>query len=258
MTVNKSSSEVLIGVILTDKDKRIQWVNEDFVRMTGYRLEELKGQKPSVVLQGEDTEPQAIERMRDALKRRVPVRQNVTNYRKNGEAYLCQLVIHPLFDDHTGQLTHFLAFETEGGNITDADVALLHIKPRYQSSSLSDTKALDIFASLNSLFENEKTYLDPSLKLKDLANILRTNTRYLSQVVNMHTGGNILHFINGFRIREVKRKIMDAKYAHLTTFGIAQYCGFKNKSTFYKVFREFEGVTPKDYIRQKLESRMES
>jgi AraC-like DNA-binding protein len=33
-------------------------------------------------------------------------------------------------------------------------------------------------------------------------------------------------------------------------YGIAQQCGFKNKSTFYKVFRAITGQTPKDYIKE--------
>lgn len=84
-----------------------------------------------------------------------------------------------------------------------------------------------------------------------MADQLGTNTKYLSQVVNHQTGYNFQYFLNIYRIEEVKAKITDAQYSNLTFFGIAFQCGFKNKSTFFKVFRDIVGVTPKEYVKQK-------
>ncbi len=237
-----------IAVILTDRKGSIKWVNEDFTKITGYDLKEVKGKKPSI-LQGKNTEPEVVESIKNALSNLQPIKTEITNYRKNDEEYLCKLVIYPLFDENQ-ELTNFLAFEIDGDKIkNDKEIGILQLNPRYSKSSLSNTKALDIFIRLNTLFENEKVYLNSELKLKELAERLGTNTRYLSQVVNKETGCNLIHFINEFRIKEAKKKIIDPGYRHLTTFGIAQHCGFRNKSTFYKVFKEFEGVTPKDFVR---------
>ncbi len=251
MVANKEKlgGDILIAVILTDKDRRIQWVNSDFTRITGYSISEVYGKKPSI-LQGVNTEPEVVESIKHALNNELPIKTEITNYRKDGEEYLCKLVIYPVFDEKE-ELTNFIAFEIDGDAIKDdSEISLLQLRPKYFSSSLTDAKALDIFVKLNALFEQEKSFLDPDLKLKDLADKLNTNTRYLSQVVNKETGHNILHFINSFRIEEAKKKIGQQEYAHLTTFGVAQLCGFKNKSTFYKVFKEFMGVTPKIFIKE--------
>ncbi len=250
MVANKGNlkDKINIAVIVTDKDRNIQWVNEDFTAITGYSLGDVKGRKPSI-LQGANTEPQVVQDIKDALNNLIPIKTEITNYRKDGEEYICKLVIYPIFDEK-GVHTNYIAFEIDGDKIADdSDITLLQLEPRYHSSSLSNVKALDIFVKLNALFENEQIYLQPDLKLKNLADMLGTNTRYLSQVVNKRTGKNILYFINKFRIETAKKKIINPEFSHLTTYGIAQLCGFRNKSTFYKVFKEFEGVTPKDFIK---------
>ncbi|MEL6359369.1 MAG: helix-turn-helix domain-containing protein, partial [Bacteroidota bacterium] len=59
-----------------------------------------------------------------------------------------------------------------------------------------------------------------------------------------------LTFINGYRVAAVKERIRNKEYIKMTFFGIAQLCGFKNKSTFYKVFRDVTGMTPKGFVEQ--------
>jgi PAS domain S-box-containing protein len=243
-----STDRINIAVIVTDKDRKIQWVNEDFTQITGYTLQDVLGKKPSI-LHGKNTEPYIVEEIRSSLNQLIPIKTDITNYRKDGEEYTCKLVIYPIFDDR-GNHTNYIAFEINGDRITDdSNISLLQLEPRYCTSSLTDTKGLDIFIKLNSLFENEKIYLKADLKLKDLANKLGTNTRYLSQVVNDRTGKNMLNFINKYRVEAAKKKIRDPRYNHLTTFAISQMCGFRNKSTFYKVFKEFEGMTPKHFVK---------
>jgi YesN/AraC family two-component response regulator len=111
-----------------------------------------------------------------------------------------------------------------------------------------------LFDRIKEIMVEEQLFLDPDLTLRKLSARLDTNTKYLSQVINHHGGCNFLTFINAYRIEELK-KFLDAGdfYKH-TFFGIAQRCGFKNKSTFYKVFRDTTGMTPKAYA-DKLELR---
>ncbi len=239
---------VNIAVILTDANRRIQWVNEEFTIITGYSLLDVIGRKPSL-LQGMGSEKDAVKRIREGLEKQESIKEKITNYRKNGEAYECNLVIHPIFDEEK-VLTNFIAFEIDGNHIQDdTGISLLQVDSKYKTSSLTNVQELKLFIRLTSYFEKEKPYLNPDLKLKDIADHLKTNTRYLSQVVNHQTNKNILYFINAYRINEAKSRIVSPSYSNLTTFGVSQICGFKNKSTFYKVFREFTGMTPKEYIR---------
>jgi PAS domain S-box-containing protein len=100
------------AVVLTDADRRIIWVNSAFVSLTGYTLNEVKGQFPGKMLQGPGTDLQAIRAMNDALNKQKSVGVEVLNYAKDGNAYWLDLNINPVFDDQ-GQLKYFIAIERD-------------------------------------------------------------------------------------------------------------------------------------------------
>lgn len=246
-----------IAVIVTDAQRRILWVNEDFTVITGYSMSEVFGKKPSI-LQGPGSEPEAIRRIRKGLEEQMPIKDTITNYRKNGEEYPCKLIIHPIFDtDH--KLTNFIAFEVDGNEVKDeAQLPIMQFNEKYSTSSLKGVEELKLYFRLKSLIDSDKIYLDPGLTLKSVADQLSTNTKYLSQVVNHHAGTHFQNFINAYRIEDVKEKLAKEEFRHLTLYGIALQCGFKNKSTFYKVFKEICGITPRDYLKKMKKLQTES
>jgi YesN/AraC family two-component response regulator len=109
---------------------------------------------------------------------------------------------------------------------------------------------LKLYFNMKQAIEKELLFLNPHLSLRDVADRLSTNTKYLSQVVNHNANCNFQQFINQYRVKEVKERIKDPNLNNLTLFGIARQCGFKNKSTFYKVFKEVTGLTPREYLKQ--------
>ena len=90
---------------------RILYVNPAFERMTGYTAEEVVGQSPRI-LQGPHTDRAALERIRKALKRWKPVREEVTNYRKDGTEFTVELSIVPIADEK-GWYTHWMAIQRD-------------------------------------------------------------------------------------------------------------------------------------------------
>lgn len=237
-----------IAVILTDAAQRIIWVNEEFTRITGYTLSEVLGKKPSI-LQGPKSSRETIKRIRKGLESKVPVKDEIMNYRKDGEEYLCKLVIHPIFNLDQ-QLTNYIAFEVDGNVVKDeSDIPLLQLDEKYSTSSLKGVEEMKLYFELRDLMEKEALYLNPDITLRMVADKLGTNTKYLSQVVNHHAGVNFQRFLNEFRVEAAKASICSEQYEKLTLYGIARQCGFRNKSTFYKVFREVVGATPKKYWR---------
>ena len=235
-----------IAVIVTDANRKILWVNDDFTIITGYALREVYGHKPSL-LQGPRSEIQSILRIRKALEEGVTVSEEITNYRKNGEIYTCKLIIHPIYNDQD-TLTNFIAFEVDGDKVQDAEqIPLFNYNKKYQTSSLKGIEEMKLYARLKKIMSEEKIYLNPTLTLKEVADKLATNTKYLSQVVNNFVGINFQQYINTFRVNEAKIKIQSEKYNNLTLYGLALQCGFKNKSTFYKVFKHLTNQTPREY-----------
>ena len=144
-----------VAVILTDPNRKIIWVNNDFTDITGYPLHEVMGKKPSL-LQGARSESDAIARIRKGLEEQLPFKDQITNYRKNGEEYLCKLVIYPIFnEDH--ELLHFIAFEIDGDIIKDdSNIPLMQLSEKYHSSSLRGIDELQLYLALEKLLEEEK------------------------------------------------------------------------------------------------------
>ena len=98
--------------IVTSPEGKIEWVNESFHRVTGYTLEEVIGQKPGDVLQGEKTSKETIAQIRYALANQQPFSGEILNYNKNGAPYWLLLQINPVFDEN-GNLVHYVAIENE-------------------------------------------------------------------------------------------------------------------------------------------------
>jgi PAS domain S-box-containing protein len=98
-------------IVLTDAKVKILWVNDGFQDMTGYTPEEAIGQSPKF-LQGRDTDPITRKEIREKIESRNIFKGKVLNYRKNGEPYLCQVSIEPIFNDKN-ELVNFIAFERE-------------------------------------------------------------------------------------------------------------------------------------------------
>jgi PAS domain S-box-containing protein len=99
---------------LAEPGPRILFVNEAFVRVTGYARSEVLGRSPRL-LQGPRTERAELDRIGSALARFEPVHAELVNYKKGGETYWVEMDIVPVGVDG-GAWTHFVAV---GRDITE-------------------------------------------------------------------------------------------------------------------------------------------
>jgi PAS domain S-box-containing protein len=98
------------GVVITDAQGLTIWVNDSFVRHTGYTLAEMMGQTPGAVLQGPDTDPATVARIHERMRHKRPFTVNILNYKKTGQKLWFAMDITPVYDDEK-QLTHFIAIQ---------------------------------------------------------------------------------------------------------------------------------------------------
>lgn len=102
-------------LVVANTARSILWVSHRFFSMTGYQPREAIGQTPRF-LQGPDTDPARLRQLSDELKqaqythRIQPIHQQLINYRKDGNPYLCDLEIDPIWNKQ-GEMTHFIAVE---------------------------------------------------------------------------------------------------------------------------------------------------
>jgi PAS domain S-box-containing protein len=100
------------AAVLTDASGCIEWVNEGFTRLTGYKLSEVLGKKNGHFLQGEKTDPQTVAAMRQALAAHQPFEGEIYNYKKDGTGYWLSLSISPIVDEQ-GALQGFISIEMD-------------------------------------------------------------------------------------------------------------------------------------------------
>jgi PAS domain S-box-containing protein len=100
------------AVVVTDLQGLIEWVNDAFVRLTGWQLDEVVGKPPSAFLQGPHTAPSVRAEMRAAIAARQPFQVEVLNYARDGRQYWVQIETRLALDEH-GQPSGFIAIETD-------------------------------------------------------------------------------------------------------------------------------------------------
>lgn len=114
------------------------------------------------------------------------------------------------------------------------------------------SKQQELFQKINHHVVDQKLYLDPYLSLEGLANSLELSSGYLSFLINNYGSNNFSDYINKLRISQVKELIMDDDYVNYTVVSIGLESGFNSKSTFYKAFKKFTGVSPVEFKKQNL------
>ncbi len=111
-TLSSIASQTSNGVVVTNLQGEVEWVNEGFTRITGYGIEELRGLTPGSVLQGPETDPATIQTIRDSLKTQSYFHVVILNYHKDGSTYWIDISCNPL-RDKSGKLQGFMAIETD-------------------------------------------------------------------------------------------------------------------------------------------------
>ena len=100
-----------ITIADADNDQPLTYVNDAYVEMTGYDREEALGRNCRF-LQGEETEPEPVQRLHDAIEAGEAVSVELRNYRKDGTEFWNHLEISPVYDD-SGELTHYIGFQSD-------------------------------------------------------------------------------------------------------------------------------------------------
>jgi diguanylate cyclase (GGDEF)-like protein/PAS domain S-box-containing protein len=99
------------GIVITDENVRIEFVNPAFTQLTGYTREEVIGRTPQILSSGRH-DAQFYQRMWQSLKNHGYWRGEIWNRRKSGELYLELLTITAISDDNN-RVTHYAALFTD-------------------------------------------------------------------------------------------------------------------------------------------------
>ena len=112
-----------------------------------------------------------------------------------------------------------------------------------------------IFDTLENIMKKEKPFLDPDLKINDLAKLIDTPTHLLSEYINKKLNLNFFEFINQYRVYEFKQRVNNPQYEKYTLLAIALDVGFNSKASFNRIFKQQTKLTPSQYKNQNRSHR---
>lgn len=117
-----------------------------------------------------------------------------------------------------------------------------------------DNLEKQLLNKINDVMEDMSVISNPDFCLQMLADMVQSNTNYVSRVINNSYNKNFKTLLNERRIREVCHKLSDTEnYVGYTMQVIYEEVGYKNASSFIRAFKKVYNMTPSEY--QKLASK---
>ncbi len=128
-------------------------------------------------------------------------------------------------------------------------------KPETENTAKTANQLTDLEnwkTKLSLLMEDKKLYENPELSIWEVAQALETHSKQISQVINQGFGINFNDYVNKYRVEAVIQKMEAGEHNLQTLLGIAYDCGFNSKSTYNRSFKRHTGLSPNEYLQNKL------
>ena len=110
--------------------------------------------------------------------------------------------------------------------------------------------AREAWQKLTDSMEQDRLFLKPDLKVDGLAAHTGLSGRQVSELLNQFRETNFSGFVNSYRLREFMLQLEKGAAGQFTISGLARDCGFNSTASFHRIFRQSQGMTPTDYLRQ--------
>ncbi|HEY2582451.1 MAG TPA: helix-turn-helix domain-containing protein [Mucilaginibacter sp.] len=140
-----------------------------------------------------------------------------------------------------------LAAETHSSfNYSNTDVAddkTAYIKPLYNSKRKDEYLLI-----LDDVLAQKQPYLHKGITVKDLSDQTGIPPHHLSSLISNEFNLHFQDFINLQRIEYLKNHISDIGWKQLTLEGICWEIGFTSRTTFFRAFIKFTGLSPSEYF----------
>ncbi len=125
----------------------------------------------------------------------------------------------------------------------------LDTTPKYRASGLKQDQIQRMAQSLTALMDRHKPHLDSKLTAPDLAARLGVSSHHLSQILNLSLKCNFFDFVNGYRVSDFQKAVVQPENRHKTILAVALECGFHSKSSFNRIFKKETGTTPSRFVK---------
>ncbi len=195
--INKSP----LAVVLIDTNNRIVWANAAFTKISNYSIDESLGKSLSELVYGDETNPQTLKMIQEAVQKRESIRVEVVNYSKTGRKYWLDLRMEPVFNNN--ELSGYLAFKND---ITQKKSDELAIKERNETISkvsfITSHELRHEFSKIMMLINESENPENSYNEIKILFDLLKEPANHINSIISKindnlkHDPTHLIHLIN--------------------------------------------------------------
>ena len=170
-----------------------------------------------------------------------------------GHIVLCVLVLLLIallcyFAMRLHRFSKLNATQAEAGSVQHEDTA---DEPTDDLLPADDVVADDatyheMMEQIEALMKSDRLYLNSDLKIQDLAALLGTSVRSVSECVNTCRGCSFSQLINIYRVEYAKQLMHNKPGIKILT--VALESGFTNETSFFRTFKQLTDTTPKRWM----------
>ncbi len=185
-------------------DNPIIFCNTAFCRLTGYSDEELIG-KNCRILQGRDTDPEAVQELRNAIAAEKDLSIDILNYKKDGSKFWNALFVSPV-RDVSGTVIYFFASQLDFTNIKSKEAELARARHIAEEAvAMSTVDLADALRTKTTLMHE----VDHRVKnnLLTIASIVKLQARMTENEVVERTLMSVLNRVEA--LSTVQRKLLN-------------------------------------------------
>lgn len=121
---------------------------------------------------------------------------------------------------------------------------------------LLEEEQKDLEIKLTTYFNEDEPYLDATLSLNTVAEILEISTNKASFLINEVIGMNFNEYVNTFRLKHFKKIATLPENDNITLLGLAFESGFNSKTVFNNFFKKHENTTPSIWLKVHKKNRI--
>ncbi|KXH82970.1 helix-turn-helix domain-containing protein [Chryseobacterium kwangjuense] len=123
----------------------------------------------------------------------------------------------------------------------------------------ADNEAMEkLFSKIEESMTENMLFKDVKFNLSSLSVALDVNSTYISKAIRYKGYPNFNSYLNTYRINYVKKLFTEIDFQKTTLMYVYTEAGFSNQSTFNRVFKQIEGITPSEYFQKTLKDSSES
>lgn len=144
-------------------------------------------------------------------------------------------------------IVYYMGFQ--GYNMRAMPNAVLPHTPKPASGLLySEDTVEQTRQKITTALQDHKIYRDATLSLVKLADEIQVPVALVSCTINTTMKMNFRNLVNSYRVEEMKARLHDPNLKHLSILGLALDCGFNSEASFYRIFKNVTGMTPKEFM----------